>query len=78
MRRMDCENVTLSAAHKLTPVYHNKHCNALKTDPWPQILGLLGKGGDCVMIDLLLDCGIFLSIPNSRGNYYQINGMYTT
>lgn len=75
--RMDANNATLSAVRRLVPVYPNKHFNELKVDPWPQVLGLLGKGGDRVMIDLLVDCGIFLAAVNGRGNYFQICGMYS-
>ncbi|OBT76587.1 hypothetical protein VF21_05363 [Pseudogymnoascus sp. 05NY08] len=73
--RMDANNATLSAVRRLVPVYPNKHFDELKVDPWPQVLGLLGKGGDRVMIDLLVDCGIFLAVNNGRGNYIQISGM---
>ena len=70
--RMDTD----SAIRRLVPVYPNKNYSELKLDPWPQVLGLLGKGGDCVMIDLLVDCGIFLAAANGCGNYFQICGMY--
>jgi hypothetical protein len=73
---MDANNATLSAVRRLVPVFPNKHFDELKLDPWPQVLGLLGKGGDRVMIDLLVDCGIFLAAGNGRGNYFQICGMY--
>ncbi|OAF54483.2 hypothetical protein VC83_09002 [Pseudogymnoascus destructans] len=73
--RMDANNATLFAVRRLVPVYPNKHFNELKVDPWPQVLGLLGKGGDRVMIDLFVDCGIFLAASNGRGNYFQICGM---
>ncbi|KFZ12762.1 hypothetical protein V501_04058 [Pseudogymnoascus sp. VKM F-4519 (FW-2642)] len=74
--RMDANNATLSTVRRLVPVFPNKHFDELKLDPWPQVLGLLGKGGDRVMIDLLVDCGIFLAAGNGRGNYFQICGMY--
>lgn len=66
-----------AAIHRLVPVYPNKHYSELKVDPWPQVLGLLGKGGDRVMIDLLVDCGIFLAADDGCGNYCQISGMYS-
>jgi telomerase reverse transcriptase len=75
--RMDNENLKFSAISGLIPLYPNKHYDEVKADPWPQVLGLLGKGGDRVMIDLLVDCGIFLAVANGHGNYYQISGMYT-
>ncbi|KAL5345486.1 Telomerase reverse transcriptase [Pseudogymnoascus australis] len=71
--RKDADSAPLSAIRRMVPVYPNKHYNELKVDPWPQVLGLLGKGGDRVMIDLLVDCGIFLAVVNGRGNYYVLN-----
>jgi telomerase reverse transcriptase len=46
----------------------------MKEAPWPQVLVLLGKEGERAMIDLILDCGIFLPVKNGRGNYHQISG----
>jgi telomerase reverse transcriptase len=71
---MDRENTGAPVIEGLASVYPNKYVHDMKAAPWPQILKLLGKGGDCVMIDLLLDCGIFLSVKSGRGNYYQISG----
>jgi telomerase reverse transcriptase len=46
----------------------------MKADPWPHILGLMGKEGERAMIDLLLDCGIFLVVGSGRGTYHQLSG----
>ncbi|OBT59037.1 hypothetical protein VE04_01035 [Pseudogymnoascus sp. 24MN13] len=70
--RMDANN---AAVRRLVPVFPNKHFDELKLDPWPQVLGLLGKGGGRVVSDLLVDCGIFLAVGNGRGNYFQICGL---
>ena len=59
-------------------VVPNDHVTALKADPWPQVLGLMGKEGEKVMIDLLLDCGIFLLVASGRGTYHQLNGEWNT
>ena len=59
-------------------VHLNSHRRALKEAPWPQLLALLGKGGEKVMIDLLLDCSIFTSVDAGRGNYHQLSGKSTT
>lgn len=52
----------------------NSHVTDLKTGLWPQVLSLLGRAGESVMIDLLLDCGIFLPIADSHGNFSQLSG----
>jgi hypothetical protein len=36
----------------------------------------MGKEGERAMIDLLLDCGIFLPVENGRGNYRQLSGAF--
>lgn len=46
----------------------------MKRAPWPQLLQLLGKSGESVMINLLLDCSIFLPVESGQGNYYQLSG----
>lgn len=54
--------------------YPNHLVTTMKSTPWPQILKLLGKEGETVMIDLLLDCGIFPSVESGCGNYFQLSG----
>ncbi|XP_014554463.1 hypothetical protein COCVIDRAFT_104862, partial [Bipolaris victoriae FI3] len=34
-----------------------------------------GQSGDRIMMDLLLDCAIFLPVEANMGNYYQLSGM---
>lgn len=46
----------------------------MKQAPWPQLLQLLGKSGEFMMINLLLDCSIFLNVEAGHGNYYQLSG----
>ncbi|KAF7867253.1 hypothetical protein EAF04_005336 [Stromatinia cepivora] len=55
-------------------VYPNSHVTAMKAWPWPHVLSLLGKAGERVMSDLILDCGVFLQIENTHGSYYQLSG----
>lgn len=55
-------------------VFRNQYVNLLKSSPWPEILRLMGKGGEAVMIYLLVDCSLFYKVEQSRGNYYQISG----
>jgi telomerase reverse transcriptase len=46
----------------------------LKGSPWPVILALMGKEGQRMMIDLILDCGIFVAVESGHGNYFQLSG----
>jgi len=50
----------------------------MKTWPWPRVLTLLGKAGESLMLDLILDCGIFVPIESGHGSYHQLSGMYLT
>ncbi|KAL5121967.1 Telomerase reverse transcriptase [Pleosporales sp. CAS-2024a] len=52
----------------------NSHVRALKEPTWCRLQTLLGQGGDRVMIDMLLDCAIFLPVNGGAGNYYQLSG----
>ncbi|KAJ9129600.1 Telomerase reverse transcriptase [Pleurostoma richardsiae] len=39
------------------------------------MLTLLGKSGESIMVDLLLDCSVFTSTEAGRSNYVQLSGM---
>lgn len=54
--------------------YPNQHVKALKESPWTHILTLLGRSGERIMIDLLMDGAMFLPVQTGRGNYYQLSG----
>lgn len=56
--------------------YPNSHVSTMKNETWTDVFGLLGKGGDWIMRDLVLDCGVFVLVDSGRGNYYQLSGMY--
>lgn len=58
----------------LSAVFPNQYVELVKTSPWPDILKLLGRGGDLLMIDMLVDCALFRRADCGRGNYYQISG----
>ncbi len=64
----------ISAIPGLVSTYPNSHVTALKASPWPQVRALMGKGGHKVMIDLILDCGVFVAVETGMGNYYQLSG----
>lgn len=58
----------------VTSTYPNFHVTSMKAFPWPQVLALLGKAGERTMIDLILDCGIFLPIKSGKGTFHQLSG----
>ena len=57
--------------------YPNANVNALKGSSWSDVLGLLGKEGDRIILDLVMDCGIFRAGDEGQGNYYQLSGRYS-
>lgn len=58
----------------LYSLYFNERVANIKQAPWPQLLHILGKSGESMMINLLLDCSIFLPVEAGQGNYYQLSG----
>jgi hypothetical protein len=52
----------------------NSYTRTLKEPVWCRMHALLGHGGDRIMMDMLLECSIFLPIKASTGNYYQLSG----
>ncbi len=58
----------------LYSAYPNQHVQALKASPWPQLLLLLGKEGERIMLDLLVDCAVFRFVKAGKGNLYQLVG----
>lgn len=69
------EHCVLAHIYGIVSHYPNSHVSALKNETWTDVFGLLGKGGDWIMRDLVLDCGIFVLVDSGRGNYYQLSGM---
>ncbi|OHW95613.1 telomerase reverse transcriptase [Colletotrichum incanum] len=66
---------TAGSIQGLASVYPNHHVQALKNSPWPQALMLLGKSGEQIMIDLLIDTAIFVPVKAGVGNLYQLSGI---
>lgn len=54
--------------------YANSHVGTLKSAPWAEVLSLPGKEGDGIMLDLILNFGIFVSVDSGKNNYYQLCG----
>ncbi|KXX74891.1 Telomerase reverse transcriptase [Madurella mycetomatis] len=55
-------------------VYPNQRVQVLKGSHWPQLLMLLGKEGERIMIDLLVDDAIFRAVKAGNDNLYQLSG----
>ncbi|KAI9772335.1 MAG: hypothetical protein M1840_001084 [Geoglossum simile] len=58
----------------LVSYFPNVHVDTLKGPLWASLLRVLGKRGECAMIDLVLDCGVFIAVDTGQGNYYQLSG----
>jgi telomerase reverse transcriptase len=71
---MMAENSGTCAIPGVIPICPNRHVTTLKGLLWKQILQLLGRDGEEVMISLIVDCGIFLPLGFGRGNFYQLSG----
>ncbi|KAJ0167125.1 Telomerase reverse transcriptase [Colletotrichum tanaceti] len=59
----------------LVSVQPNHSVQSLKETPWPQTLMLLGKSGEQIMIDLLIDTAVFLPVKAGIGNLHQLSGI---
>ncbi|EGZ76236.1 hypothetical protein NEUTE2DRAFT_133609 [Neurospora tetrasperma FGSC 2509] len=69
---------TAGHQHQIPGVYavHQNNCvKVLKEAPWPQFLMLLGKEGERIMLDLLLDCAVFVGVKEGKGNLVQVSGI---
>lgn len=71
------EQTTLVGIPGLVLHYPNSHVRTLKTRPWTDLLNFLGKDGEQIMLDLLLNAAVYMSVENGRGNYYQLSGNST-
>jgi telomerase reverse transcriptase len=58
----------------LFSLYPNSHVKALREAPWPQLLALLGRAGEKIMIDLLVDTSVYVNVQAGFNNYYQLTG----
>ncbi|PBP22858.1 putative telomerase reverse transcriptase protein [Diplocarpon rosae] len=55
--------------------YPNSHVTSMKAHPWTQVLVLMGREGERAMIDLILDCGVFLAVGSGQGTFHQLSGI---
>lgn len=52
----------------------NALVSMMKEMPWTKILAAMGNEGEKTMIDLIMDCGIFVPVVGGQGNYFQLSG----
>ena len=53
----------------------NSHIKALNSYAWQDVLRLLGKDGDRIMQDLILNCGIYITAKGGRESLHQLSGI---
>jgi telomerase reverse transcriptase len=73
-RRVNEDHCAVAGILGLVSHYPNENVDTLKNGAWTELLGLLGKEGDRIMLDLVLECGIFVAVDGCRGNFYQLSG----
>lgn len=73
-RQANEDHCAVAGIPGLVSHYPNANVNALKGSDWSEVLSLLGNEGDRIMLDMLMDCGIFLASHEGWGNYYQLSG----
>lgn len=74
MRQWQQSDCPVSTIPGVVVTHMNDHVAMVKECEWQQLLALMGRQGERVMIDLLMDCGIFVTIEGGRGNYHQLSG----
>ncbi|MCJ1432065.1 hypothetical protein MMC27_001421 [Xylographa pallens] len=59
----------------LLSLYPNAQVASLKDAAWSGVLKRLGKAGAQIMLDLILDHGLFVEVDVGRDNFYQLSGV---
>ncbi|KAI1174954.1 hypothetical protein F4777DRAFT_348646 [Nemania sp. FL0916] len=72
-----CDGFRRNGGLGLRVLRPNPCVELLQQSPWPQLLALLGEAGDRIMIDLLLNCAVFVPVEVGASNVCQISGMLT-
>jgi telomerase reverse transcriptase len=71
--------LNLSAAAGIPGIicrYSNPHIELVTSTAWCALLSLLEQGGDIVMVDLLLECCLFLPVSSNSRSLQQFSGIY--
>ncbi|XXG94534.1 hypothetical protein Hte_000791 [Hypoxylon texense] len=69
-----CDGYSRNRGLGLRLIRPNPHVETLKESPWPQVLALMGEAGERIMVDLLLNCAIFVPVKAGANNFCQISG----
>ncbi|KAL2046145.1 hypothetical protein N7G274_001592 [Stereocaulon virgatum] len=72
--RANQDHCALAGIPGLVSHYPNGNVDTMKDAAWAKILGLLGKEGNEIMLDMVMLCGIFVAVDGGQGNYYQLSG----
>lgn len=75
-RRMNEDHGALAGIPGLISHYPNGNVDALKNIAWAELLGLLGREGDRIMLDLMLESAMFMAVDGGRSNFYQLSGWF--
>ncbi|PGG99055.1 telomerase reverse transcriptase [Blastomyces parvus] len=73
--RPNHEHDPMSGIRGLVPQYPNKNVSTLKNPPWTDVLGLLGRSCEEIMLHLLLDCSVYIEVDEKKGSLYQLSGI---
>ena len=68
------EHCAMAGIPGLLSNYPNANVDTLKSVAWAEILSLLGKEGNRIMLDMVFNTGLFVAIEGGQGNYYQLSG----
>ncbi|KAI1134530.1 hypothetical protein F5Y05DRAFT_208243 [Hypoxylon sp. FL0543] len=68
-----CNGFSRNRGLGLRQIRPNPHFEMLKQQPWPQLLALMGESGERIMMDLLLDCAMFVPVKAGENNLCQIS-----
>ena len=61
----------------LRAVYPNNHVTQIRGTTWNDLLKLMGRDGEMIILNLVLDCGIFIPVDQGKNNFYQLSGKST-
>ena len=73
-RQANNDHCAVAGIPGIVSYYPNTNVQALKGSSWTEVLALLGQEGDRILLDLFLDCGIFVACDEGLDNYYQLSG----
>ena len=75
-RQANEDHCAVAGIAGIVSYYPNTNVKVLKGSYWPEVLALLGKEGERILLDLFLDCGIFIAGDEGVDNYYQLSGRF--